>query len=302
MKPRVESLPLKVSRILNRRKVLSAEEAARLMRDEKGYEGELLFDDRVEKLSKEWLVLNDLQLESNNTNFQIDSFLITQKPMLFEIKNHEGDYYIEGDKWYYINGDVVPNPVNQLERTESLLQRLLQDHGFNIPIEAYIIFVNPNFHLYNAPRNLPIKYPAQLNRFFNKLDKNPIKVNEYHMRLAKKLIYLHKNVSPRTILPKYSYNDLRKGITCTHCHSFNLESKKMALFCKNCGTIENISSAILRSVDEYTLLFPERKITISNILDWCNGIRTRNTIRNILLKQYTLKYNGKASYYEKTSK
>ncbi|MBS4200368.1 NERD domain-containing protein [Bacillus sp. FJAT-49732] len=272
IKPRVVSDELKAYRIVKSRKILSVDDSAQLVRLEKGYEGEWLFNERVDQLSKEWLVLNDLQLESNNANFQIDSILITQKPLLlFEIKNHEGDYYIEDDKWFYINGSPVQNPINQLERTESLFHRMLQDHGYNIPIESYIVYVNPEFYLYNAPRNLPIIFPNQLNRFFAKLEKIPTKINQHHMRLAKKLVSLHKNVSLYSKSPNYTYNELRKGIICANCRSFNLESKKMVLLCKNCGALEDIHSAILRSVDEFTLLFPERKITTSIIFDWCNG-------------------------------
>ncbi|MCR2822396.1 nuclease-related domain-containing protein [Lederbergia panacisoli] len=301
IKPLVEGSELKGYRILNSRKSLSLEKTDKLNRLEKGFAGELLFYENIVGLSKEWLLLNDLQLESNNNKFQIDSLLICKKSlMLFEVKNYEGDYYIEGDKWYYMNGDAIQNPVNQLERTESLVRRLLQDHKYNnIPIQSYVVFVNSNFHLYNAPRNLPIIFPTQLNRFFKELNNISSKTNNYQMRLAKKLHSLHKNITPE--LPKYSYGELRKGVICGNCCSFNLESKKNTLFCKDCGTIEDISLAILRSVDEYTLFFPEQKITISYILDWCNGIRGRDTIRKILLKKYTLKWNGKASYYEKSS-
>lgn len=121
IKPRIESNELRMYRLLNSRKILLNEEATHLARLEKGYEGELLFDERVERLSKEWLVLNDMLFESNNTEFQIDSVIIAQKPiLLFEIKNYEGDYYIVDDDWYYINGTQIQNPVSQLERKEVL--------------------------------------------------------------------------------------------------------------------------------------------------------------------------------------
>src|SRR5690606_18612486 len=128
IKALVESNELKGYRMLNSRKVLTGEDKEQLNRLEKGYAGEVFFNERVDGLSKEWFILNDLQLESNNSEFQIDSLVICQKHiLLFEVKNYEGDYYIEGDKWNYINGSSIQNPVHQLERTESLLRRLLQD-------------------------------------------------------------------------------------------------------------------------------------------------------------------------------
>ncbi|MCR2821860.1 nuclease-related domain-containing protein [Lederbergia panacisoli] len=299
IKQRVESKELNVYRILNSRKVLSDEDAAHLARLEKGYEGEVIFDKRVERLSKEWLVLNDMQLEINHSEFQIDSVIIAQKPiLLFEIKNFEGDYYIKDDQWYYNNGTKIQNPVSQLERSEVLLQRLLRDHGYNTPIESYLIFVNPGFHLYNAPQNLPIIFPTQLNRFFDKLNKIPSSMSARHQKLAHKLISLHKKESRFKKMPEYSYGELRKGFRCC-CYSFNIESKKSLIVCKNCGSTEDIESAILRSVDEYSLLFQDEKITTNAIYEWCMGIKARGTIRRILLKNYIQMGNTKSSYYVK---
>ncbi|WP_408605273.1 nuclease-related domain-containing protein [Bacillus timonensis] len=39
--------------------------------------GEKMFDQRLEKLSLDYLILNDLLLETSNTHYQIDSLLIS---------------------------------------------------------------------------------------------------------------------------------------------------------------------------------------------------------------------------------
>ncbi|MCR2822486.1 nuclease-related domain-containing protein, partial [Lederbergia panacisoli] len=164
---------------------------------------------------KQWLVLNDMQLESNHSDFQIDSLVIAQKPiLLFEIKNYEGDYYIEDEQWYYMNGDKIQNPLSQLERSEVLFRRLLRDQGYNIPIESYLIFINPEFHLYNAPRNLPIIFPNQQNRFFEKLSKIPSNINDHHKKVAHKLISLHNEKPHFMKIPVYSFEEIRKGFIC----------------------------------------------------------------------------------------
>jgi hypothetical protein len=91
-----------------------------------------------------------------------------EKIYLFNVKNHEGDYYIKDGKWYSPNNIEVIDPLNQLIRSESLLKKLLQELGYNIPIASYLLFINPEFHLYGAPKNQPIIYPTQLNRFSKK--------------------------------------------------------------------------------------------------------------------------------------
>ncbi|MBS4201490.1 NERD domain-containing protein [Bacillus sp. FJAT-49732] len=298
IKSRTESNELQVYKLLDKRKVLSIDDAVHYARLEKGYQGELSFDERVGGISKDWLVLNDLQLESNSTHFQIDSTIISQKSiLLLDIKNHEGDYYIEDGRWYSINGKEIYNPVPRLERSEFLLRRLLQDHGYTIPIQAYLVYVNPDFHLYNTTRNLPIIFPTQLNRFFHKLHNIPSNINEHHKNLAHKLTSLHKEESPFTKLPKYHYEELRKGVMCAVCDSFSIEDKRIAIVCKKCGHIENVDSAIIRSAMEYTLLFPQRKITTNDLYDWCKGLKTKRTIRMIISKHFQHIGHAKSSYY-----
>ncbi|WP_373370781.1 nuclease-related domain-containing protein [Lederbergia panacisoli] len=208
----------------------------------------MIFDERVERPSKDWLNLNDLLLERNNTEFQIDAVIIAQNSiLLFEVKNHEGDYYIENNQWLYFNGTPLQDPVSQLERKQLLFQMLLRDLEYNSPIKSYLVYINPDFHLYNSPRNLPIIFPSQLNRFFNELNKIPSNIYEHHKKLAYKLVSLHKTGSRNTKIPEYSYEELRKGISCSCCYSFNLEIKKLTFICKNCGVIQNKTAAILRS-------------------------------------------------------
>jgi hypothetical protein len=76
-KERIESDELKVFRFLNNRMVLPSKEKKTFLYLEKGYKGEVMFDQLTdERLDpKKFLVLNDLRLATNSTNFQIDSSL-----------------------------------------------------------------------------------------------------------------------------------------------------------------------------------------------------------------------------------
>ncbi|QOY37528.1 nuclease-related domain-containing protein [Anaerobacillus isosaccharinicus] len=98
IKARTESLELKLLRHLHLRTNLLEKEKLHYLNLEKGYAGELAFDDMVDGISNNWLILNDLLLEINNTMFQLDKLIITpEKIYLYEVKNFEGDYYIEKD-------------------------------------------------------------------------------------------------------------------------------------------------------------------------------------------------------------
>lgn len=124
------------------------------------FEGEQKSDVWLEWLSKEWLIIHDLLLEYNNSKFQIDTLLISQDKIYpLDVKNFEGDYYVEGDNWYTSAKKDVKNPVHQLDRCETLLRALLRDLGYHYPLETYLIFINLSTGIIRSLR-------SPLSRFF----------------------------------------------------------------------------------------------------------------------------------------
>ncbi|MFP7298436.1 nuclease-related domain-containing protein [Neobacillus niacini] len=261
----------------------------------KGYEGEVRSDIWLLNLTDNWLVLHDLLLEFNQSIFQIDTLIIAcEKIYLLDVKNFEGDYAVKDDKWYNPSGELQKNPLHQLERCEILLKKLLNKLGYHFTIEAYLIFINPEFHLYIPSTESSIIFPTQLNRFLKKLNTRPVKLNNKHFHLAEQLASLHKDESPYPRLPPYTFEKIKKGITCYNCKSFLADK---TLKCKNCGYVEDVDAAILRSIKEFTLLFPDRKITTDSIHDWCSIIKSKKTIRRILAKNLELIRHSRSSYY-----
>ena len=304
IKPRNIPMELQILRLLNKRIGLSDKERQYYLNLEKGFRGEQSFDVWLENLSDEWMILNDLMLENNNTIFQIDTLLISQKTIyMFELKNYEGDFYIDKDIWYASSGNEIKNPLLQLRRSESLLRRILQEIGQNFHIEAYIIFNNPEFTLYQAPLNSPIIFPTQLNRLLKKLNANTLKPNEKQKRVIEKLVSMHLVDPPLTRkLADYDYAQLQKGITCPCCDSFMNLFGKGKLICEACDLNEELESGILRSVEQFKLLFPERKITTTTIHEWCKVIDSKKTVRRILKKHFTLQKHSSMSYFVSKNK
>lgn len=298
-KPRTESVELLILSSLNNRMDLSEKDKLHYVSLKKGYEGEVMFDSLIELLQCECLILNDLRLKMNNTLFQIDSLVITSETIyLFEVKNYEGDYYYESDRLYKKLKSEINNPLYQLGRSESLLRQLLHNLGFHIPIEASIIFINPEFTLYQAPLDKPFIFPAQINRYLKKLNSIPSKLNKKHKILADKLMLMHIQDSPFKQFQSYEYDQLRKGITCVDCNSFSISVVGKKCICKECGKEEVVTAAVMRSVKEFKLLFPNQKITTNVIHEWCKVVKSKKRIRRILEKNFKIKGVHRWSFYE----
>jgi len=300
-KPRSESKELIILRSLNTRMTLPEKDRQHYFSLKKGYEGELMFDVLTEKLQCECYILNDLLFKVNNTTFQIDSLIIVAKTIcLYEVKNYEGDYFYDAstDTLYKKPKKEYTNPLHQLNRSESLLRQLLQNIGYYFPIEAQVVFINPEFTLYQAPLDKPFIFPTQVNNYMKKLDTTPSILNGKHKMLADKLISLHIEENPYTTLPPYEYEQLRKGITCELCNSFSISVHGKKCVCGDCGHEELVGAAVLRSVREIKLLFPDRKITTNLLFDWCRVIECKKTISRLLEKNYRKIGIHQWTYYE----
>jgi hypothetical protein len=298
-KDRSESLLLKTLRILNRHIELTADDKKYYLNQEKGFKGEVQFDLLTEKLQSNCYTLNDLQLDFNKSSFQIDSSLIYQETYFhLEVKNYEGEYCYENGNFKVLNGNDILNPIDQLKRGNLLLRQLLKSLGSQLNVESYVIFINPYFTLYQAPPDLPIILPTKLERFLKSLEKKPCRLNGSHKNLADKLISLHQTESPYTQLPSYEYDQLKKGITCNKCYSFSVSVLGKKVVCQSCGCEEMVTSAVMRMVGEFKLLFPDRKITTNVIHDWCRVVHSKKTINRILGKNLIIKGVHQWTYYE----
>lgn len=272
--PRPMSEELITFRSLNVRMNLSGDDQWKYSCQEKGYEGELKFDLLTDNLESECLILNGLRLEVNDGEFQIDTLIMFQRIFhLIDVKNYEGEYYYKEGKLYnHVNDKTLKDPLLQLKRCETLFQQLLQQLGCNLPIEAYLVYINPELTLFQAPRHYPIVHPTQVNRLMKKLNKMSSKLNSHHEKLADKLISLHLPKSSNAKYPVYTYGQMKKGFMCCICWSLATSFRHTKLVCDDCGAEEHIHMAILRMVAEINLLFPDQKITVNLVYEWCNGV------------------------------
>ena len=262
----------------------------------KGFEGEMRFDELIEKLKEYCLILNDLQLEIRRSSFQIDTLLIFfGKIILCEIKNYEGVHYWGKDKFTKLNGVIMENPDLQLQKTRVRLELLLLELGCKMEVDAFVVYVNPEFTLLGAPADEQLLLPSQISGYFENLHTGA-KPTAEQKKLADALVKLHKPDYPSK-MPKYRYNQLIKGIPCTACGALLGTFSGHRQTCGNCGKKVNVKKAIKNSIEDFRLLFPNEPVTSAHMTDWC-GIGRRDRIFRVLREEYTSKGSGNARYYE----
>ncbi|HLR01250.1 MAG TPA: nuclease-related domain-containing protein [Virgibacillus sp.] len=253
---------------------------------QKGYEGEMRWHKTLQKfLSSESIVLYDLLLDRNDSLFQLDCIIIQQRTIKhLEVKNFEGDFVKNDNKFFMLpEKKEVSNPLIQINRGQRLMNELLKQQGYHFPIESYVVFVHTEFALYQLQREIPIILPTQINRFINKINQTHSKINTIHHKLAEKLLSLRTSRPLSNRLPKYEFNQLKNGIQCLNCRGWLAENKTgRKLICDLCGGIESRESSVLRNIEEFRTLFPDKKITTESIFVWCGGILSKYKIRKVL--------------------
>ncbi|MGN8646649.1 nuclease-related domain-containing protein [Gracilibacillus sp. HCP3S3_G5_1] len=296
-KPRRKSHELTTYEILSKRKQLNEEEKQRYQSLAKGFEGEVMFDQHLDKVEGEHIILKDLWIY-HSKYCQIDTILLKNgKIFLFEIKNFNGEYYWQDDKVFMLNQVEIDNPIFQRDRTHSIFRRLLQSLDLKLPLVSYLIFVNPECSIFQAPLDKQIILPTQINRFIKRFS-SPAKITSYEKQASETLKASHIENPPFKQLPVYRYDQLEKGIPCYYCGEMSTHPKKQGIECHLCGQFERGSIAIIRICKEYQLLFPERKITSTAIFDWGGGGISRRRIFRILQQYYVKKGEHRSHYFE----
>lgn len=304
VKSRKESLLLTIVNELNKRRALSYEEKQAKTNLEKGFIGEVQFDQLMtDHMEGDAIVLQDLLLEIKGNSAQIDSIVLTPEVAhIYEIKNYGGDYEMDSGQLRTLSGKEISNPLTQLNRTSSLLRQLFQSWNITIRIEARIVFVNSAFVLYHAKPEDPIIFPGQIKSHFSKVSHKtgiqsgiPKKVHQ----LAKRLLEEHRSeVSFQKQLPTYDYEDLKKGLTCRRCGSFEIEMTQRSSRCMKCTQVFSIDEAVLTQINAYKLLFPDSKLTVKRMYDWCGERVSRNRIRRLLVKHYKKSSLSTGTHYK----
>lgn len=302
LKRRVKPHHLQILEALKPRIVLSKQKRNYYYNLLKGFNGECDFDELIRKLTFIGLVLNDLRLQAGSTIFQIDSLIITAFGIfVYEIKNYEGEFFYTDKKLQRVNSpnSNFENPLLQLNRKLIPLQKLFAENNIRLPITGYVVFVNPEFTLFNAPKDEELVLPTMLPAHLKQLDKNRAPLTNMHHQIAERLLQLATEVPPPAEdLPEYTYEKLNKGLICPSCRKLTTTPIKGMYFkCHYCEHNELASQVILQNIKELQLLFPQKNLTLSASMDWCGCPKNKNRFRKVLVINYDSKGCGKGTYY-----
>jgi len=298
IKPRKKSISHLILESLYYRKILSFQDKKRYENQVKGFNGEQQFDHFINHSQQQGFIVNDLFLSSKETNYQFDSILILNKQVnIYEVKNYTGVYRYEDGALFSKTGYSLQDPISQVNRKKSYLHNRLLTEGYPHKMNAYVVFINPDFYIYNLPPTDSILFAGQLERHFNEGTRFTQSMDAQDKNLTQSLVNQHNGNYRPDNLPSYHFKELKKGILCGNCFSFHSTDTRQTRICASCGYKEKITDAIYRSMLEFQMLFPEIPITVSAIYAWCGGGYSKKRIKYVLKANMTCHNKGPKSYY-----
>lgn len=287
------------------RTTLSPQEKQRYEQIHKGFIGEKKLEKYI--LSDDYrkiIPLYNNLFEVNETEIQVDCILVTADTLfLLEVKNYTGDYYIENGQISILQtGAEIFNPVSQLNRTELLFKRLLNEWQMNMKVQSYVVFINYNFMLYGVSSRHPMIFPSQIKRFLQKTNVNAPLLRKDIYQLARTLIARRKTRSFYERLPNYDMSQLKQGVYCGICFTKLNREGRSNFVCLRCDNNYEIEEAIIHAIAQFHLLFPHKKITTKQLTEWCGHVLSRDYIRRILNKNLKVIEKGSHTYYRYKNK
>lgn len=294
--PRKPDIELLFFRALNHRSTLSTKDETKLNRLEKGYAGELIYDELYDQVINHLYTFRNIYLKVEDTILQIDSLIVTDHGLfVHEIKNFQGLYEIINNKWTIRQSPLSNDPIIQLKRTTNRLQSFNYTLQENMPILGKLIFTNIEFNIESQDKEIleQIILRSQLRRYFHEL-KNYSSTEKAKFYAN----YIMENIVENPFFNReVDLSKVKKGVYCLKCNSFNMKKLQFHFKCQDCQCMDTIHAHILRTLSDYHALFYKQPITISSLYEFIDGSVSKSSLIRVLNKYCTRTNKNRSSAY-----
>lgn len=250
----------------------------------------------------DWSVLQNAWLKSFD-RFECDLILLTYRTVyLLEIKNYKGTFHYANGKCYYDTIETSLNPIEQARKNLVNLKQICTKLSPHLNVKTAVIFAGEDHevHIDSAPEDIRIVTSNGIRNFILDIVKNE-KVSPQPTIDANGLLkILNQHEIPCPYLPKPltpdEMKEVRPGIQCANCHSFNVKTTKMKVICE-CGLTESREEAIVRTICDYGVLTYDRNFNRRELLCFFDEQISRNLLYETIHKHFIVVQNGRGTYY-----
>ncbi len=300
-----KNLELQVLEILGHRADLNEKDQFNLKLKQRGFLGECeLYELLLKYGQRDWALLHDLWLGVGGTT-QIDLLLVTHSGIVvLDAKNYEGHYsHINGQAM--INGKRVNHDIFiQLSRSLEKVKEMCQQMGYNGTVDGRVVFINPDSQIQveGSFSELALTRAGlvSLVRQIHESARGMLPANLKPYQVQKLILesFRIENPYPPKSLSVEQVSQLKLGLCCPECMSFEIELSRYKAICRQCGNVESKEQAVIRLICEYGVLTHDRVLRPDHIMLLLENAPGSLYVRRILRRHFTMISNGRYTCYK----
>ena len=267
-----------------------------------GDEGERVVSEMIQGLIRsDYYWLEDLYFKHFSGHVQIDGLLISDQGVyLLEVKNLVGEYVYEDGVWRKNGYELDRDYFTQIKRASEIVRAVLRSLGFQVPVLSKLILASDmdNVKFIDDPGEQVLRR-WEVKPYIEKLMKESARgVKTIDSSTVREAILGLKAEAPPVKELDLQGRQVLLGILCDHCNSkMDLGSSRYHAVCRVCGYFENREKCILRSICEFSVLFPNLPPNSANICWFLGDSRLKDYLRRILNKYFKFSKKGRYKIY-----
>lgn len=238
-----------------------------------------------------WTVFRNVWLDYYG-EFECDVLLVTHLGVhAFEVKNYSGKLELLNNQCLR-NGQVIShNPFSQTQKSTTNLQEILNQQPQSPHVQGVLSFVGINNHveLHDTVSGIDVNMLNELQSYLRKLTR----IERSHFNVPINLEAILTTLEPfeigrpskERVIPSEIKKNVRQGICCSGCNSFEAKLTKKYLVCP-CGLYEPREEAIVRTICEYGVIYHQRNLTTTTLTDFFDGEISKSTVFRHLNKHF----------------
>lgn len=252
-----------------------------------GFLGEQNFDDIIEPFVKtnNLIHIKDILFEydEGEKEIQIDNIVIASDSCyIFEVKKYQFNLSIDDRGFfYYEDGKEFTSLNTQVEKQKGEVRQLLNDVGYPMPINHFIVFMNPDRTVFGLQRKHPVLTRATLTNFLEqKMRPNRKDYSYLEPGIEERRLEISKHAS----FYKIDLDLLKKGVYCTSCFNRMRRISRYYYSCYQCDSKITTLEAVKLLIRDLRLLNPKHKISSNLISRLSDGEISSSVIRKYRIK------------------
>lgn len=247
----------------------------------------------LEKYGKEhWMYMTDVAMDYHHM-INCDLLIMTSTHVYtLEVNEYEGTFEFKKGA-STLDGDILEeHPIQMAQSVLSQLQssKLMAPIPIHLEIKGAALFtgINNPLKIHNPVEDIEIVPAKSVEKFVRRMvweekqaRKKGITFNPLYLSWIMRVDRDHPYIPLE--IPAHMMEQVRTGILCSHCGSFNVKIGEVLMTC-DCGGWESVQEAIIRTTYEYCNLYYTTNLELLSVCKFFNGQVPEKQIEECLEK------------------